>query len=303
MENSSDKFKLYSSLPTEKINKNTFDIDRIPLIKILEKLNREDMKVPAAIRKIIPDIAKGARMISRAFLSGKKIIFTGAGTSGRLGVLEAVELVPTYGVSPHQFEAVMCGGPDAMFVAKEGAEDIYEDGFEMINKKGGKGDVLIAIAASGITPYVRGAIDSAIKKGMNVIFITTNPNEKLKKPVITLAADVGPEPINGSTRMKSGTATKLILNMLTTSAMIISGKVYHNWMVDLKPTNQKLIMRAQRVFCEITGLSPEEAERYLNQTEYNLKTAIVMAVKGVRKEEAERLIKRHKGFLRKIIDR
>ncbi|MGC9070030.1 MAG: N-acetylmuramic acid 6-phosphate etherase [Elusimicrobiales bacterium] len=303
MKNADTRFELYSSLPTEQINKNTFDIDRISLVKILEKLNDEDIKVPLAVRKIIPDIAKGAKIISKAFLSGKKTIFTGAGTSGRLGVLEAVELVPTYGVKPQEFEAVMCGGRGAMFRAKEGAEDIYEDGFRMIERKGKKDDVLVAIAASGITPYVRGAIDSAIKKGMNVIFITANPYEKLKKPVITLAVDVGPEPINGSTRMKSATATKLILNMLTTSAMILSGKVYHNWMVDVKPTNQKLIMRAERVFCEITGLSRDEARKYLNKTKYNLKTAIVMAIKGISKKEAEKLIKKHRGFLREIIDK
>lgn len=296
-----DKFEIYSSLPTEQINRNTFNIDRIPLIKVLKKLNEEDKKVPLAVEKTIFEIAKGAKKISKAFLSGKKTFFTGAGTSGRLGLLEAVELVPTYGVDAEQFQIIMCGGNDAVFMAKEGAEDIYEDGYRVIKEKGSKGDVLVAIAASGITPYVRGAIDSALKKKMDVIFITANPKEKLKKPVITIAVDVGPEPINGSTRMKSGTATKLILNMLTTSAMIISGKVYHNWMVDLKPTNQKLIMRSERIFCQITGLDLQTARKFLKQTQYNLKTAIVMAVKNVSKAEAEKLIKKHKGFLKYIL--
>lgn len=303
MRNIYSKFRLYSKLPTEQINKNTFDIDRIPLKKVLIKLNKEDMKVPLAIRKVIPRIEKAAKIVSKAFLSNKKIFFIGAGTSGRLGVLEASELPPTYGVKPQQFEAIMCGGTKAIFRAKEGAEDIYEDGYNIIKKKIKKDDVLIAIAASGITPYVRGAMDAAIERNANVIFVTANPKEKFNKKIITIAVDVGPEPINGSTRMKSGTATKLILNMITTSAMIISGKVYHNWMVDVKPTNQKLIIRAQRVFCQITGLDLEKAKDYLSKTNYNLKIAIVMAMKGITKFEAEKLVKKYNGFLKDILDK
>lgn len=295
------KFYLYASLPTEQINKNTFNIDRIPLKEVLHKLNEEDLKVPLAVKKQIPNIEKAVNIVSKAFLENKRILFIGAGTSGRLGVLEAAELPPTYGVNPKQFEAIMCGGKNAVFKAKEGAEDIYEDGWNIINKKAKKGDVLIAIAASGITPYVRGAIDAGLKNNSNIIFITANPKEKLGKPAITIALDVGPEPINGSTRMKSATATKLVLNMITTSAMIISGKVYHNWMVDLKPTNQKLIIRAERVFCQITGLNLAEAKKYLNITNYNLKEAIIMAIKKVSKEEAKNLLKKHNGFLKDII--
>ncbi|MCX7642027.1 MAG: N-acetylmuramic acid 6-phosphate etherase [Elusimicrobiales bacterium] len=294
-------FKLYASLPTEKINQNTFNIDRIPLRNILLKLNDEDKKVPKAIRKVITEIEKAAIIVSKTFLSNKTTFFVGAGTSGRLGVLEASELPPTYGVNPKQFQAIMCGGSKAIFKAKEGAEDIYQDGYKIIQDKGKQKDTLIAIAASGITPYVRGAIDAALKKKMNVIFITANHKEKLPHPCITIAVDVGPEPINGSTRMKSGTATKLILNMITTSAMIISGKVYHNWMVDVKPTNKKLINRAERVLCQITGLDLNKARYYLKKTNYNLKVAIVMAVKKIDKKKAETLIKKHKGFLRYII--
>lgn len=295
------KFSIYASLPTEQINKNTFNIDRIPLKEILKKLNEEDIKVPLAVKKEIANIEKAAIIVSKAFLDGNKIFFIGAGTSGRLGVLEAAELPPTYGVSPKQFQAIMCGGKNAVFRAKEGAEDVYEDGWNIINKKGKKGDVLIAIAASGITPYVRGAIDAGLKNNLNVIFITANPKERLLKPAITIALDAGPEPINGSTRMKSATATKLVLNMITTSAMIISGKVYHNWMVDLKPTNQKLIMRAERIFCQITGLDLNEAKRYLSITNYNLKEAIIMAIKKVDQKEAKKLLKKHNGFLKDII--
>ena len=299
----SEKFNLYSSLPTEQINRYTFDIDRIPLRRILLKLNREDMKVPIAVKRCIPQIEKAVKIVSKAFLSDRRIFFIGAGTSGRLGVLEASEIPPTYGVKLRQFEAIMCGGKEAVFRAKEGAEDRYQDGYNIIKKKVEKGDVVIAIAASGVTPYVRGAIDAALKKEAIPIFITANRRERLNHKITTIAFDVGPEPINGSTRMKSGTATKLILNMITTSAMILSGKVYHNWMVDLKPTNQKLILRAQRVFCQITGLDLDAAKKYLKQTNYNLKTAIVMAVKGVTKKEAKKLIKKHNGFLKDILDR
>jgi len=296
-----NKFKKYSELPTEKINPYTKDLDRIPLKKILEKLNDEDQKVPIAVRKEIPKIEKAAKLLSKTFIANKNIFFVGAGTSGRLGILEAVELVPTYGVKPKQFVAFIAGGRGAMFKAKEGAEDIYEEGIKLIKKKGKEGDLLIAIAASGITPYVRGAVDSSKEIGMKTIFVTCNKNEKPKNCDVIIAVDVGPEPINGSTRMKSGTATKLVLNMITTSAMAISGKTYHNWMVDVKPTNYKLIMRAERVFTEITGLSPSEAKKYLKQTNYNLKTAVVMAVKNVDKKTAEKLIKKHKGFLKEIL--
>jgi len=298
-----NKFKEYSELPTEKINPYTKDLDRIPLKKILEKLNDEDQNVPIAVRKEIPKIEKAAKLLSETFLANKNIFFVGAGTSGRLGILEAVELVPTYGVKPKQFVAFIAGGRGAMFKAKEGAEDVYEEGFKLIKKKGKEGDLLIAIAASGITPYVRGAIDSAKKIDMKTIFVNCNKNEKLKNADITIAVDVGPEPINGSTRMKSGTATKLILNMITTSAMAISGKIYHNWMVDVKPTNYKLIMRAERVFSQITGLPCKKAKYFLKKTNYKLKEAIIMAKSGLNLNKAKKLLKEHKGFLKNIIEK
>jgi len=297
-----DKFKLYSSLPTERINKNTIDIDRIPLIRVLEKINKEDQSVPLKIKEEFKDIEKGSLLLSKTFLNRKKIFFIGAGTSGRLGVLEASELPPTYGVDPKQFIAIMAGGKDAVFLSKEGAEDIYEDGYKIINKMAKKGDLIIAIAASGITPYVKGAIDAAKKRKAKTILVTCNKDIKYKNLDIKIAVDIGPEAINGSTRMKSGTATKLILNMLTTSAMIISGKVYRNWMVDLKRTSLKLEMRAERIFSQITKLDLKETKTYLKKAGYNLKRAIVMAKLGVDAKTADKLIKRHKGFLKNIIE-
>lgn len=298
--NGKKAFSLYSQLPTEKINPNTKDLDRLPLRKILQKINDEDKKVPLAVRKAIPQIEKASILLSQVFLKKGKIFFIGAGTSGRLGVLEASELPPTFGVSPLQFVAIMAGGRKAVFRAQEGAEDIYRDGAKAVrNIK--KGDLLIGIAASGITPYVRGAMDFAAQKGAKVIFITCNSSERSKIADVVIALDVGPEAINGSTRMKSGTATKLALNMLTSAAMIISGKVYKNWMVDLKITSFKLLMRAQRILSQIARISPLKAKKYLKKANYNLKEAIVMARLNIDLKNAKKLLKQKKGFLKDII--
>lgn len=295
-------FNLYSNLPTEQVNPYTVDLDRIPLNEILKKLNDEDKKVPYAVEKAIPLIEKASLLVSNAFLNKKKIYFIGAGTSGRLGVLEASELPPTFGVSPSQFIAIMAGGRKAVFRAQEGAEDIYEDGVKAV-KKVKEGDVVIGIAASGITPYVRGAIDSAKNNGAKTIFITCNNKQNIKNCDVVVAVDVGPEPLNGSTRMKSGTATKLILNMITTSAMVISGKVYRNWMVDLKNTSLKLQMRAERLVSTIVGIPHLKARYYLKKTGYRVKEAIIMAKLKTDLKTASLLLKKHNGFLKDIIEK
>lgn len=297
------KFHLYASLPTEKINKNTTDIDRIPLKEILHKLNREDMMVPKAVGKQIEAIALGAKMISTAFLSGKNIFFIGAGTSGRLGVLEAAELSPTYGIEPGRFTAIMAGGNDAVFLSKEGAEDIYEDGKNEIMKRAKAGDVVVGIAASGVTAYVQAALDSAKTIKAKTIFVTCNVNNKPRSADVIIAVDPGPEPISGSTRMKSGTATKLILNMLTTSAMIISGKVYKNWMVDLKRTSLKLKMRCERIVSEICKIPPQEAEKILLKHDYRVKEAIVAYKLNLSPKQAKAILKKKKGILKDIIEK
>ncbi len=299
---SKNKFNLYASLPTEKINSSTIDIDRVSLLEVLKKLNHEDTLVPKAISEELSSIARGAKIISKTFLSGKKVFFIGAGTSGRLGVLEAAELPPTYGVSPSQFVAIMAGGHSAVFLSREGAEDVYEDGYKQIKEKAARGDTVIGIAASGITPYVQGAVDAAREIGAKSIFVTCNKKSNPKNATVRIAVDIGPEPINGSTRMKSGTATKLILNMLTTSAMVISGKVYKNWMVDVKKTSLKLQMRCERITAQICDISPEEARALLKKTSYNVKEAIVMQKLSVDLKKAKYLIKKHKGFLKDIIE-
>jgi N-acetylmuramic acid 6-phosphate etherase len=296
-----DKFKKYSLLPTEAGNPRTRDLDRISLRSVLRKLNYEDSLVHMAVGKAIPSIEKAARLLSGAYLAGGSVFFIGAGTSGRLGVLEAAELPPTYGVEAGRFRALMAGGPPAVFHSKEGAEDIFNNGFKEIKALVKKTDAVIGIAASGVTPYVKGGLSAGKKAGAVTMLITCNPGEKTPEARVTVAMDVGPEPISGSTRMKSGTATKLALNMLTTSAMIISGKVYRNWMVDVKTTSQKLVLRAERITAAVGEVPEKEARRLLELTDNEVKTAIVMARKKIDVKKARLLIKKHRGFLKAIL--
>ena len=291
----------YSKLPTEQVNPRTANLDRVPLNEVLLMLNREDELVPAAVKSAIPQIEKAALEISKSYLAGKKIYFIGAGTSGRLGVLEAAEIPPTYGVDPGVFNALMAGGHEAVFLSKEGAEDVFEDGEKEISALAQPGDTVIGIAASGITPYVKGGLSAGLAKGAKTVLLTCNKNEHSPEAQIIIAIDVGPEPVSGSTRMKSGTATKLALNMLSTSSMVISGKVYRNWMVDVKTTSRKLEMRAERITATVGQVSREKAQELLKITGNDVNTAIVMARLGISKTEAEEKIKAAGGFLKKIL--
>lgn len=297
----SDAFTKYSKLPTEQNNPRTRDLDRIPLRKVLEKLNYEDALVHRAVAKAIPSLEKAARAISKCYLAGGRIFFIGAGTSGRLGVLEAAEIPPTYGVPPGTFTALMAGGNDAVFLSKEGAEDVFGDGLREISRLARRGDAVVGIAASGVTPYVRGGLAAGRKKGAVTVLLTCNPRERAPEAGIRVAIDVGPEPVSGSTRMKSGTATKLALNMLSTASMVISGKVYRNWMVDVKTTSRKLVLRAERITSVVGGVGQREARRLLDITGNDVKTAIVMARLGIARGEAAARIKKAGGFLKKIL--
>ncbi len=300
MKGSKNKFEAYRQLPTEQPNPKTENIDRIPLRKILEKINGEDKLVPRAVGKTLPAVERAARTLSKVFLSGGKVFMVGAGTSGRLAVMEAAELIPTFGVKPGRFSAIMAGGKKAVFTPAEGAEDKGEKGYKAIFSRAKKGDMVIGIAASGITPFVEGALKAGAKKKAKTVLITTNSKKRFKADIV-ISVDVGPEVISGSTRMKAGTASKLILNMLTTSSMIISGKVYKNWMVDLKPTSRKLIHRGIRITSVLTGIAPEKAAKLLKETKYNVKTAVVMARLGVNLRAAKKLLKQTKGFLKNAL--
>ncbi len=254
-------------ISTESRNLNTMDIDVLPTIEILKKINCEDQKVALAVELALPAIAKVVDKVYNAFLNGGRLIYMGAGTSGRIGILDAVECPPTYGVDYDLVQCLMAGGQDAFVKAKEGAEDNRELGKEdLINIKLSKQDIVIGIAASGRTPYVIGGINYAKMIGATTCCITTSANSVLEQicdlPIVAL---VGPEVITGSTRMKSGTAQKMICNMISTASMIKMGKVYENLMIDVKATNEKLVARSISIICTLLECDKEEAQRLLNK--------------------------------------
>lgn len=288
------------------------DIDARSLAEILQIINNEDTKIARAVEKELPYIQKAVELVVVALKGNGRLIYVGAGTSGRLGVLDAVECPPTFGTSPSTIQGLIAGGERAMFKAQEGAEDKEENGAEDISSLDiERGDVVCGIAASLRTPYVVGAVKKAKLLGAKTLYITTNPRSTLysqefaelsKSIDVAICPEVGPEVIMGSTRMKSGTAQKLILNMITTASMIQLGKVYENMMIDLQATNLKLKERAKRVVMTITGLSYDEATRFLDQAGGHVKTALVMIKAGVTRNEAEERLRKAKGFVRSAIE-
>jgi N-acetylmuramic acid 6-phosphate etherase len=305
---SSESKKLFSEiskLSTEQRNPKSMDIDARSTSEILKIINEEDKTVPLAVEKELPYIEEAVELIVKAIKNGGRLLYFGAGTSGRLGVVDASECPPTFGTPFGLIDGYIAGGKEAMFRAQEGAEDYEENGAkDVIEAKVNSKDVVCGIAASRRTPYVVGAVKKAKELGAATLFVTTNPREQfnLKEVDIAMCPYVGPEVIMGSTRMKSGTAQKLVLNMLTTAAMIRLGKVYENMMIDLQMTNKKLVERSKRIVMTITGLSYEEAEKYLKKAGGHVKTALVMIKASVDVNEAkERLIKTD-GFVRKAIE-
>jgi N-acetylmuramic acid 6-phosphate etherase len=293
------------NLTTEKRNPASMDIDSRSTFEILKIINEEDKKVPLAVEKEIPYIAQAVELVVQAFKNGGRLIYVGAGTSGRLGILDAAECPPTYGTDPEMVQGIIAGGPRAVFRSQEGAEDKEEDGARDIESKGvNEKDVVCGIAASRRTPYVVGAVKRAKELGAKTIFITTNPREQFNYPFVDVAIcpEVGPEVIMGSTRMKSGTAQKLILNMISTTAMIRIGKVYENLMVDLQMKSEKLKERAKRVVMIVTGVDYDTAEKYLKEAGGHAKTAIVMIKTGCSAKEARERLKKADGFVRLAIE-
>ncbi len=303
----SDLFYEIASLDTERKNPRTLDIDIASTHEILEMINDEDMLVAQAVRKELDHIAEAVDLISSAFRNGGRLFYFGAGTSGRLGVVDASECPPTFGSDPSMVQGVIAGGREAMFKAQEGAEDKPENGANDVKKLGiTSNDVICGIAASGRTPYVKGALDEARSKAIKTIMISTSAEDKLKKlgiiADIYICPDVGPEVIAGSTRMKSGTAQKLVLNMLTTASMIRLGKTYGNVMIDLQLTNNKLKERAKRIIMETTGVNYDEAVKYLNLAQGHVKTALVMILTGTTSDEANFFLHKADGFIKKAVD-
>ena len=284
---------------TEQRNPNTVNIDLMDSLEIVRVINQEDFRVAEAIREALPQIAEAVDLIVEKLREGGRLVYVGAGTSGRLGVLDAAECIPTY--SSDQVIGVMAGGESAMFIAKEGAEDSRELAVEQLKEIGfSEKDIVCGIAASGRTPFVLGAFDYAHELGTKAIAVVNNIGSKVAETAdIAIEAVVGPEVVTGSTRMKSGTADKMILNMLSTASMIRLGKVYSNWMVDLKVSNIKLVDRAERIVSQIAEVPQEEAARVLKQCG-DVKTAIVMIKAGVDEDSARQLLAQNEGIVGKV---
>ena len=293
----------WEALPTEAINSATLAIDKLPADDIVELMIAEDRKVVAAVQREKDRIAVGADMIANALKNGGRIVFVGAGTSGRLGVLESAEMPPTFGTSQTLVQAVMAGGRGATFRAREGVEDNYEEGVRAISRfRPTKRDVVVGVSASGMTQFVRGALTRARKAGSTIMFVTCDPKTELQTFVdLTIAPAVGPEVITGSTRLKAGTATKMVLNMLTTVAMVRIGKTYGNLMVDVRTGSEKLRDRARRMVNIITGLEYDEADKLLRTARWNVKAAVVMQKTGLSYPKAIQRIKKADDQLREAL--
>lgn len=291
------------NLVTEGRNPRSRNIDTAPVSEILQIINDEDITVPGAVRLEIPYIAKAVSIVVDTLKAGGRLIYVGAGTSGRLGILDASECPPTFGTPPSMIQGIIAGGRDAVFRSQEGAEDSAEGGARAIRcAEITARDAVCGIAASRRTPFVRGAVREARMLGCQTIFVTCNPRASLDLDVdVAICAVVGPEVIMGSTRMKSGTAQKLVLNMITTAAMIRLGKVYENMMVDLQMGAQKLIERSKRTVMSVTGLDYEAASRLLIDADGHVKTALVMHLADISFPEARRRLEAAQGFVRRAV--
>lgn len=288
---------------TENRNPNTTNIDLMDALEIAKAINDEDKKVPLAIEKELDKIAQAIELIAQAFLKGGRLAYFGAGTSGRLGVLDASECPPTFSTPSHLVQGFIAGGDIALRHCVENAEDRAEFGKQDLQSfKPTKEDIIVSISASGNPAYVISVLKEANKLGCTTIGISSNPEAKLKDfSTIFINPLVGEETITGSSRMKSGTAQKLVLNMLTTGAMIRIGKTYENLMVDVGVSNEKLYDRACRIICDITKADYATAKQFLEQSEHKVKTACVMILKKCSKTQAEQLLAQNEGILRKVI--
>jgi len=291
-------------LMTEQQNPRTIGIDDMTAEQILRAIHEEDRTVPAAVERCIPEIARAVEAITESFGSGGRLLYAGAGTSGRLGILDASECPPTYGSDPDQVVGLIAGGSRAIQQAVEGAEDNPELGRQDIREhQVSERDVVVGIAASGRTPYVLGAMQEAGERGAIVVGISNNPDSEMSQfAAIMIEAVTGPEAVLGSTRMKAGTAQKLILNMLTTASMIRSGKVYRNLMVDMQATNEKLALRARRLIQLATDADDDTVEQAYIASGGHVKTAIVMILLQVDAHSAAELLQNNEGFVRQAIE-
>ncbi|MDU4565878.1 MAG: N-acetylmuramic acid 6-phosphate etherase [Haemophilus parainfluenzae] len=288
-----------STLITEQRNPNSMHVDSLSALEIVQLMNQEDKQVPLAIEKCLPQIAQAVECIVAAFQQGGRLVYIGAGTSGRLGVLDASECPPTFGVSPEMVKGIIAGGERALRHPIEGAEDSKAQAVvDLQTIQFSSKDVLVGIAASGRTPYVIGALEYAKSLGSVTVSIASNPNSAMAN-IVDIAIDtvVGSEVLTGSSRLKSGTAQKLVLNMLTTVSMILMGKCYQNLMVDVQASNEKLKARAIRIVMQATDCDKALAEETLKQADQNAKLAIMMILSGLERAQAEALLEKHQGKL------
>lgn len=293
--------RAYARLPTEQANPRTRDIDRLPTRDVVRLINEEDRRVPLAVARVAPALARGVDALARALAGGGSALFLGAGTSGRLAVLEAAECPPTFNTDRRQVRAAIAGGPRSVFRAKEGAEDDASLGRRAASAVR-RGDAVVGVAASGVTPFVRAALAEARRRGATTMLVTSNGRPHGVKADIVIAPDVGPEVVTGSTRLKSGTAAKLVLNTLTTGAMIKIGKVHDHWMVDLKPTSRKLRLRGERIVADLGRTSPARARALFRASGGHVKTAVVMARLRLSAPEAREALARRGGVLRRTLE-
>lgn len=291
------------SLTTEASNPRTSELDSMPIEELLRTMNAEDVGVASAVAQAIPEIARAVELIVAARRRGGRLIYVGAGTSGRLGVLDAVECPPTFGTDPGEVLGIIAGGPDAFLRAVEGAEDdpaLAVADLAAIALTGD--DVVVALAASGRTPYAVGALQYGRSVGAATVAISCNRNAEASSHAdVGIEIDTGPEVLTGSTRLKAGTAQKMVCNMLSTAAMVRAGKVYGNLMVDVKPTNAKLVDRARRIVAEATGADPATAAALLDAADGHVKTAIVMRLAGVDASAARALLHDADGRVRDAV--
>lgn len=290
-------------LATEERNINTMNIDNVSTEEMIKMINEEDKKVTEAVENVIPHIVNAVDKIAEKLMNGGRLFYLGAGTSGRLGVLDASECPPTFGTPRDMVQGIIAGGPEAVFRGIEGIEDSSEDAIKDLKKIGfNEKDVLVGITASGRTPYVLSAIEFAKEKGAISIAVTNNPDSEIEKiSDICISAVVGQEVLTGSTRMKSGTAQKMVLNMLSTGAMIKLGKAYENLMVDVQASNQKLVERCKRIVIQATDVKKDEASKYLDITNYNVKLAIFMIKSQLEKDKAQKVLELYSGHIRKAL--
>lgn len=298
-----DSKRKLANLTTETRNQATLNIDTSSTTEIVTLITQEDQHVLRAVQEEIPRIVEAAELLTEVLKQGGRIIYMGSGTSGRLGVLDAAELLPTFGVGEDQVKAIIAGGTKAMFIPVEHAEDDEEAGLEdFLGEDPSEQDALVAISASGRTPYVMAPLKKAKEMGLVTIGLTCNGDSEISEVAqVTIAPVVGPEAVTGSTRMKAGTAQKIVLNTLSTTVMIKIGKVYKNLMVDMLPTNEKLQQRAIHIVAEATGITQEQAQEVLEAADFNIKAAIVMVQADCDLETAHSLLAQAEGVVGKAL--